>query len=294
MSRTQPPSPRPAGQGRHPGSVEIAGLSFAYPHNGHRLTDVSLTVHETEVCCLLGPNGAGKTTLLRCLLGLLTPERGTIRVLGTDIAGLSARHLARLVAYLPQTTTTPFPFTALDIAVMGRTPHLRITDVPSAADRRAALDQLEHLGIGHLATRSFSLLSGGERQLTLLARALVQQAPVLILDEPTTALDYGNEVRILQVVTELARGGHSVLMTTHQPAHAFNYANRAVLMRDGAIVADGLPNEVVTSERLSDLYGVPIHVTHVALPDGYSQEVRTCVPIPPPTTPPPKADHTGP
>lgn len=260
--------------------VEISDLSFGYPRDGHRLRNVSLTIHETEVCCLLGPNGAGKTTLLRCLLGLLTPDRGTIRVLGTDIAELSARQLARSVAYVPQNTTTPFPFTTLDIAVMGRTPHLGVTATPSAADRRAALEQLEQFGIGHLAQRSFALLSGGERQLTLLARALVQEAPVLILDEPTAALDYGNEVRILQVVSELARAGRSVLMTTHQPAHALTYANRAVLMRDGVVVADGAPNDVVTSERLSDLYSVPIHVAQVTLPGGPGHEIRTCIPIP--------------
>ncbi len=286
MSHTQTPPPQPSAQGRGRPSVEITGLSFAYPRDGHRLTDVSLSVHETEVCALLGPNGAGKTTLLRCLLGLLTPARGAIRVLGTDITELSARQLARLVAYLPQNTTTPFPFTTLDIAVMGRTPHLRVTEAPTAQDRRAALDQLAHLGIAHLAKRSFSLLSGGERQLTLLARALVQQAPILILDEPTTALDYGNEVRILRVVTELARAGRSVLMTTHQPAHALSYADRAVLMREGVVVADGPPEDVITSKRLSDLYDVPIHVTHVTLPGADGHQVRTCVPIPIPTTTP--------
>lgn len=279
MAVSPTPTPAPAGHGRGPAGVEVSGLSFAYPRNGHRLTDVSLAVHETEVCALLGPNGAGKTTLLRCLLGLLRPERGTIRVSGSDIAGLSARQLARMLAYLPQHTTTPFPLTALDIAVMGRTPHLGVTAAPSAADRRAAHDQLEYLGIGHLASRSFSLLSGGERQLTMLARALVQRAPVLVLDEPTTALDYGNEVRILHAVAELARDGHAVLMTTHQPAHALTHADRAVLMRDGAVVADGSPSEVVTSASLSDLYGVPIHVTEVPLPGGYDRRVRTCIPI---------------
>lgn len=163
---------------------------------------------------------------------------------------------------------------------MGRTPYLGVTAAPSAADRRVAFAQLAQLGIEHLAQRPFSLLSGGERQLTLLARALVQEAPVLVLDEPTAALDYGNEVRILHVVTELARTGRLVLMTTHQPAHALTHANRAVLMCEGAVVADGRPDDVVTSDRLSDLDGVPIHVARVALPGGQRREIRTCVPIP--------------
>ena len=261
--------------------VEISGLGFSYGRGGHRLTDVSLSVHEAEVCILLGPNGAGKTTLLRCVLGLLTPEHGTIRVAGTDIADLSARELARRVAYVPQTSTITFPFTTLDIAVMGRTPHLSVTATPSGADRRAALATLAGLGIDHLADRSFALLSGGERQLTLIARALVQQAPVLILDEPTAALDYGNEVHLMSVVAELAAAGRSVLMTTHQPDHALTYATRAVLMRHGAIVADGSPADVVTSESLSELYGTPIHVARVALPGPGARYARTCIPVVP-------------
>ncbi|WP_051342397.1 ABC transporter ATP-binding protein [Pseudonocardia spinosispora] len=261
-------------------AISIDGLSFAYPRGGHRVAEVSVSIHEHEVCVLLGPNGAGKTTLLRCLLGLLTPHRGQIQVLGTDIAELSARQLARRVAYVPQITTTPFPFTALDIAVMGRTPYLAATAAPTAADRRTATAQLDRLGIAHLAQRPFSLLSGGERQLTLLARALVQQAPVLVLDEPTAALDYGNEVRILGVITELARAGHCVLMTTHQPAHALTHASRAVLMRGGRLVADGRPEDVVTSDSLSDLYGVGIHVAQVNLPGENGLPVRTCIPIP--------------
>ncbi|HET6504743.1 MAG TPA: ABC transporter ATP-binding protein [Amycolatopsis sp.] len=263
-----------------PPNVEITGLNFAYARGGHRLDDVSLTVHRAQVCCLLGPNGTGKTTLLRCLLGLLKPERGQVRVAGRDVSTLSPRELARLVAYVPQTTTTPFPFTTLEIVVMGRTPHLSLVRTPSAADRREALAQLDRLGIAALAERPFSLLSGGERQLALLARALVQQAPVLLLDEPTAALDYGNETRILQTIGGLAREGRSVLMTTHQPAHALAHAHHVALMRGGTVVAQGPPSEVVTGERLSSLYGVGIHVARVTLPGSAGHTVATCLPIP--------------
>jgi iron complex transport system ATP-binding protein len=258
--------------------VEITGLGFAYGHGGHRLRDVSLRVEPGEVCALLGPNGAGKTTLLRCLLGLLRPAHGSITVAGADLSALSARELARLVAYVPQITATVFPFSTLDIAVMGRTPHLRVTATPSAGDRRAALATLAELGIDRLADRAFARLSGGERQLALIARALVQQAPVLVLDEPTAALDYGNEVHILTVIADLAADGRSVLMTTHQPDHALAYATRAVLMRDGAVTADGPPAEVVTSDRLTELYRVPIHVADVPLPG--SRTARRCIPVP--------------
>jgi iron complex transport system ATP-binding protein len=259
-------------------AIVLTGLSHAYGATGHRLTDVSLTVRTGEVSCLLGPNGAGKTTLLRCLLNLLTPQRGTIQVHGHDIARLSARQLARLVAYVPQSTTMPLPFSAFEVALMGRTPYLNMAATPGAADRDHTMAQLASLGIAHLAARRFSTLSGGERQLVLLARALVQAAPVLVLDEPTAALDYGNEVRLLATIRALAGAGRTVIMTTHQPAHALAHADRAVLMQQGRIIADGPPSEVVTSARLSDLYGVPIHVAAVALP---GRTVLTCVPVPP-------------
>lgn len=259
--------------------VMIDRVCFGYERQ-RMLDEVSFSIHAGEVCCLLGPNGAGKTTLLRCLLGLLRPSAGAIRVLGMDTATLAPRTLARRIAYVPQRATSPFPFTALDIAVMGRTPHLRLVAAPSEHDRRAAQAQLDQLGIGHLASRAFSALSDGERQLTLLARALVQDTEILVLDEPTSALDYGNETRMLHIVAELATGGRSVLMTTHQPAHALAYGDRAVLMRRGVVVADGPAAEVVTGAALSELYNTPIHVTEVVVPDaGAGRRVRTCVPL---------------
>ncbi len=260
-------------------SLEIRSLSFAYPRRGHRLVDVSLVVGAGELCCLLGPNGAGKTTLLRCVLGLLTPDAGTILVNGADTSTLSERALARLVAYVPQATTSAFPFTALDMVVMGRTPHVGATASPSRADRLAALEQMDRLGIVELAHSPFSQLSGGERQLTLLARALVQGARVLILDEPTASLDYGNEVRFLDLAAQLVRADRTVLMTTHQPSHALSHADRAVLMCDGTVVADGPAQEVVNGERLSELYGVRMHVVDVAIPGSEPHTKRLCVPV---------------
>jgi iron complex transport system ATP-binding protein len=270
-------------------SVEVSGLSFSYGHDGHRLRDVSFRITAAQVCCMLGPNGAGKTTLLRCLLGLLAPRAGTIRIGGVDLARIGPRQLARLVAYVPQATTLPFSFSVIEAVVMGRTPYMGLVSAPTATDRRLALEELQRLGIGHLAGRDFPSLSGGERQLVLMARALVQQAPVLILDEPTASLDYGHEVLVLNLAAELARDGRTVLMTTHQPAHALAHAQDVLLMRDGCLVAQGPPAEVVTTESLSDLYKVPIHVGSLQIPGR--APVRTCVALPQETPPREGSDH---
>jgi iron complex transport system ATP-binding protein len=259
-------------------TLEVERLSFAYGKGGPRLLEVSLTVQPGRVCCLLGPNGAGKTTLLRCLLGLLAPQSGTVRLAGQPIGRLSRRERARRMAYVPQTSSTPFPFSTLDIAVTGRTPHLRRMASPSAADRRAAGAVLDELGIGALADRPFSVLSSGERRLALLARAVVQDAPVLLLDEPTAALDFSNEARVLEVVAGLVQSGRTVLMTTHQPWHALLRGDQAVLMRDGQLFEDGPADQVVTVQRLSELYEVPVRVL-TGFDPSTERPVYACAPI---------------
>ena len=246
-------------------AVEIEHLSYAHPGGTHRLDDVSLAVMRGEIACLLGPNGAGKTTLLRCLLGLLRSESGSARIGGHELNSLNARRRAQLVAYVPQATATVFPFTTLDMAVMGRTPHLPISATPSRADHEHAFRVLADLGLDHLADQAFASLSGGERGLALVARALVQEAEVLILDEPTAALDLGNSVRVLSVVKSLADSGRTVLMTTHQPDHALHGAHRAVLMADGRIMADGDPRTELTGQVLTEVYQTPVEVATASL-----------------------------
>ncbi len=267
-------------------AVEVQHLTFAHDKTRHQLLDVSLCIDVGQVCCLLGPNGTGKTTLLRCLLGLLRAESGSVRVAGRELSTMSNIERARHVAYVPQSTATAFPFSALDIAVMGRTPHLLRAATPSRTDRLLAVQALDRLGVGHLADRSFTSLSGGERQLVLFARALVQESPVLVLDEPTAALDYGNAVRILHLVRELSRDGRTVLMSTHQPDHAFACGDRAVLLSGGHVVADGPPAQVVTGGRLSQLYGVRVHVVPTDLHDGEGRALSACLATDGPTDPP--------
>lgn len=254
------------------------GLTFAHEPGTPQLDDVSFTVRSGEVLCLLGPNGTGKTTLLRCLLGMLRPQRGAVTVDGRDIARLRAAELARAVAYVPQNGTTGFPFSVLDVVVMGRSPYLRTGATPSDKDYALAFGHLEALGMTHIVNRTFNSVSGGERQLALIARALTQESPVLILDEPTASLDFGNQARILQVVAELSARGHAVIMTSHMPDHAFACADTVALLKDGRLLAMGPPGAVLDERVLTELYGVGVRIASL------DADTTVCLPVLEPTS----------
>jgi iron complex transport system ATP-binding protein len=257
--------------------LQVESISFGYSAACDLLSDLSFTVNDGDIVCLLGPNGAGKTTLLRCLLGISKVHAGSIRVKGREIASVPAAELSRWIAYVPQATDTVFPYRVLDMAVMGRTPHIGFAAVPSKADMTIAREALRELGIAHLADCLFSEISGGERQLTLIARAITQQAGMLIMDEPTSSLDYGNQVRILKVISHLAKQGYSILMTSHFPSHAFMLCNKVLVMKHGRIIAAGSPEEIMTEEGLSDLYGAKVKIVEIT--DGTAGPVKVCIPL---------------
>ena len=211
-----------------------------------------------DVVALLGVNGAGKSTLLRILLGLLKPSRGAVTLNGRPLHAYRRQQVAAQVAYVPQGHVATFPYTVHQMVGMGRLPHAGLAMRLQAADR-AVIDQaMARLRINHLAARSYTELSGGERQRVLLARALAQQAPILIMDEPLTGLDFGHQVRLLALLGELAAEGHAILHTTHQPEHALRGANRAVLLERGRVIADGPPAAVITAQAMSAFYDVDV------------------------------------
>jgi iron complex transport system ATP-binding protein len=251
--------------------LTVKGLRFAYRSRAV-LNNVSFEARRGGILCLLGPNGAGKTTLLRCLLGLLKPEGGEVLVDGRDCAGLPARIRARFLAYVPQSTGITFPYEAGEIVLMGRVAHLAPGAAPGKRDREAAREAMTVLDILGLEHRLFQELSGGERQMVVIARALAQEAKVLVMDEPTANLDYGNQVKTLRTAKTLAAQGYTILMSTHSPDHALWACDRAVLMREGAVFAAGPPEEHITSENLSRLYGTPVCVSAV---DGGG---KACIP----------------
>jgi len=233
-----------------------------------------------EVVCLLGPNGSGKSTLMRTLLGLQPPLGGEVTLDGRELASWDTPARARRLAYVPQAADSYFDFSLREMVEMGRTAHRGVFASPGAGDREIALDALDRLGIAGLADRPVHAVSGGERQLALIARALATQAAYLVMDEPTANLDYGNQARVLEEVARLKEAGIGVLFSTHHPEHAFRIAERVLLLAAGRLAAQGPTLATLTPAALSSLYGRPIEVAAITLADGASH--RVCVPASPP------------
>jgi iron complex transport system ATP-binding protein len=251
--------------------LEAHDLVIGY--RGHVVgRDISLALGPGEVLCLLGPNGAGKTTLFRTLLGLLPPLGGHVRV-GTDrLDTLRPTEIAQRMAYVPQAHITEFSFSVLDVALMGRTARLKPFATPGAGDERIAREKLADLGIGDLALNDYTRVSGGQRQLALIARALTQEAPILVLDEPTASLDFGNQAMVLAHVRELAGEGYGIVLSTHDPDHALLVATRVAVIADGGLRASGPPADVVTGPLLSEIYRTEVRIEET------SSGRRVCIP----------------
>jgi iron complex transport system ATP-binding protein len=239
--------------------VEVVGLTAAYGRT-RVLDGIRLTVEPGGWLAVIGPNGSGKSTLLRCILGL-HPHDGLVRVDGVDTGGMRRRERARQVAYAPQLPVLPEAVTARDYVLLGRTPHRAVLAAPRAGDRRIVADVMDRLEIGALADRQLRTLSGGEQQRAVLARALAQQPRVLLLDEPTAALDLGHAQQVLDLVDDLRRqDGLTVLSTLHDLTLAGQYADRLALLSGGRVAAEGQPDEVLTSAALRTHYGARAEV----------------------------------
>lgn len=246
-------------------------LAFGYRHRpvGH---DVDLAVRPGEVLCLLGPNGSGKTTLFKTLLGLLPVQGGRVMLDGTDMKDLPRNGIARRIAYVPQAHDAVFPYSVRDMVLMGRTVHRGLFAAPGPNDRARAESALTDLGIGDLADRDYTRISGGQRQLALIARALAQETPFVVMDEPTASLDFGNQVLVLEQVKRLAARGLGIVFSTHNPDHAFSCGTQVLVLEHGLTRAAGRPGDVLSADLLSAIYGVAVRLE--VLESGY----RVCVP----------------
>jgi iron complex transport system ATP-binding protein len=249
--------------------MTLAARGLAFGFRGRVVgRSIDLAIGAGEVVCLLGPNGSGKTTLLRTLLGFLAPLDGAVTLEDRALREWPARERAKRLAYVPQAAESHFDFSVLEIVEMGRSAHRGVFAPPGARDVERSLAALERLGIAALADRPIHAVSGGERQLALIARALATEATHIVMDEPAASLDFGNQSRVLDEIARLREAGAAVLFSTHHPDHALAIADRVLMIRDGGTMAAGATAQVVNSENLSGLYGRRVEVVLVASGQG--------------------------
>ncbi|MBR2836228.1 MAG: ABC transporter ATP-binding protein [Coriobacteriales bacterium] len=243
--------------------LAVDGVTFDYGTGQNILEGMSFTYESPDIMCLLGCNGVGKSTLLKCIMGELSPASGTITIDGKPTRQYSPRDMALKVAYIAQMHAPTFSYPVIDVVTMGRTSHIGYLSNPSDEDVQFAYDQLVYLGIERLAERPYTEISGGERQLVMIASALAQQPEAMLLDEPTAHLDFGNQFKFVQLVERLHAKGIGVLMTTHFPDHALLLDCETAILSKGGVVAQGPAHKVVTEEALGQIYGIPINIAPV-------------------------------
>lgn len=240
------------------------------------LENVNFSMETGEICCLLGPNGVGKTTLFKTLLKLLKPIDGKVVIDGEDIGKWSPAKMARCTAYVSQYHVPPFPYIVKDVVLLGRINSVGYFGQPSKKDYDIVDKAMEDMGIDHLKEKVYTDISGGERQLVMIARALAQQPKILVLDEPTASLDYGNMVRVMKKIKELQEKEYGVIMTTHSPDQAFMCNSKVVLLQKNAPVIFGGTVAVITEKNLKNAYNVDVRV--VEFPGKNGEIIRMCAP----------------
>ncbi len=252
--------------------LKVDHLNFSF---GKRqiLKDISFEVSSGEFLSILGPNGVGKSTLFRCILNLLSPGTGTITVDGEDVSRMSAQKLAKAIAYIPQFHNPAFNYSVLDMVLMGTAAQVGSRSSPGKEQQDIARNALTRLQIEHLADHPYGLCSGGEKQLCLLARAIAQQAKILVMDEPSASLDFGNRIRVMQTVRGLVADGYAVVQTTHEPDQAYLYSDKILALHDGQVLAWGIPKDVMKASLMSTLYGISVEVHSM-----HDDRVRVCLP----------------
>jgi len=238
--------------------LKVNNIEFGY-NSTPVLDNISMELDRSEIVGIVGPNGAGKSTLIRCIDRILKPKKGSILVDGNDIEKMTRLEIAREMGYVPQSTTRVFPASVIDTVLMGRRPHLGWKS--SEEDMEKVLEVLEQLGILQFAMRDFNEISGGQQQKVLIARAIAQEADILLLDEPTSNLDIKHQLEVMEIMTDIVKKkGISAIMAIHDLNLASRYSSKILMMNRGRIFSAGSPESVLTAENIRHTYGVEVEV----------------------------------
>lgn len=256
--------------------IEVKNAGFCYSKGKNIFEDISFEVEAGDNFSILGPNGCGKTTLLKSMLRILRLKQGAIHIDSKNIDSMKRSEIGGKIGYVPQTHGATFPYTVLQMVLMGRASHLSIFSSPSEKDREIAKDALEIMGISHLMEKPYTNISGGEAQLVLIARALAAQPDALILDEPTSHLDFRNQTLILKMLDTLASEKKiAIIMTTHYPNHTLLVSNKALLLNSNKAI-QGTVENIITEPNLKDAFGIDVRIIQY---DNGGNSLKTVVPM---------------
>ena len=257
--------------------LKVEDLTFSYRRGWPNVLDgISFTAEPGRLIALLGENGAGKSTLFHCLLGFEKNYGGAITLDGKDLRRMSRKEIASLVAYVPQSEMPVFNYSVFNTVLMGTTGTMSAFAAPGEEQISCARQAVEYLGIDHLAERGVKEISGGERQLTMLARAIAQSSRIMVMDEPTANLDYGNQQLVLRHIKNMTREGYTIIFSTHNPEHALQYASHVLVIKDHKIAADGPTEDALTESLIQRIYGLSARIIQVPLGD---KTVKSCIPV---------------